>query len=487
MLLSKTDYILGMDCEKALWLIKHHPELVPDVDVMLQRRFDIGNEVQEYARKLFSSGKMVGDGDIEYMAHKTEQMSQEYNVLFEATAILPDKAFCRIDIMEREGNAWNLIEIKSATEVKDNYIDDLAFQKYVFENAGYKINRIKVIYLNKFYTRKGPLDIYELFVIEDVTLLIDEIFADVAYNVDVLKQLVEQDEEPEVLLHKTNPCKGCGFKSYCRRDLPEYPAFRLFYHDRDWQKFYNQYNTYIVEDIPDSYELRPKEIIDKQSYLTGKTHIEPEKIQNWLDTLEYPLYYLDYETAQLAIPLFDNSKPYAQTPFQFSLHIQETKGGELKHISFLHKDCSDPRRAIAECLVNNCGTKGSVIVYNKTFEMTRNKELASLFPDLSKQLLAINERIADQYDIFDKRYLYCPKQKSSASIKYVLPAFCDLSYQGMEIANGGEAMSEYEAFLKGKQTPEETAKMFNALEKYCAQDTYAMVKLMEVLYQYAEK
>ena len=150
MLLSKTDYILGMDCEKALWLIKHHPELVPDVDVMLQRRFDIGNEVQEYARKLFSSGKMVGDGDIEYMAHKTEQMSQEYNVLFEATAILPDKAFCRIDIMEREGNAWNLIEIKSATEVKDNYIDDLAFQKYVFENAGYKINRIKVIYLNIF-------------------------------------------------------------------------------------------------------------------------------------------------------------------------------------------------------------------------------------------------------------------------------------------------------------------------------------------------
>ena len=119
--------------------------------------------------------------------------------------------------------------------------------------------------------------------------------------------------------------------------------------------------------------------------------------------------------------------------------------------------------------------------------MTRNKELASLFPDLSKQLLAINERIADQYDIFDKRYLYCPKQKSSASIKYVLPAFCDLSYQGMEIANGGEAMSEYEAFLKGKQTPEETAKMFEALEKYCAQDTYAMVKLMEILYQYAEK
>ena len=127
MLLSKTDYILGMACEKALWLIKHHPVLVPDVDVMLQRRFDIGNEVQEYARKLFPSGQMIGDGDLEYVAHKTKQMAQKNSILFEATAILPDKAFCRIDIMEREGDAWNLIEIKSATEVKDNYIDDLAF------------------------------------------------------------------------------------------------------------------------------------------------------------------------------------------------------------------------------------------------------------------------------------------------------------------------------------------------------------------------
>ena len=159
----------------------------------------------------------------------------------------------------------------------------------------------------------------------------------------------------------------------------------------------------------------------------------------------------------------------------------------MKHIGFLHKDCSDPRRAIAECLVNNCGTKGSVIVYHKNFEQCRNNELAAVFPDLSAQLLAINERVVDLEDVFKNRWLYSPKQNSSASIKYVLPAFCDLSYQGMEIANGGEAMSQYEVFLKGRQTPVETANMFAALEKYCAQDTLAMVKLMEVLYQYAEK
>ena len=122
MLLSKTDYILGMECEKALWLIKHHPELVPDADAMLQRRFDIGYEVQELARKLFPTGKLVSEGDLQYLAYKTKKMSEENRILFEATAMLSDKAFCRIDIMEREGNAWNLIEIKSATKVKENYI-----------------------------------------------------------------------------------------------------------------------------------------------------------------------------------------------------------------------------------------------------------------------------------------------------------------------------------------------------------------------------
>lgn len=487
MLLSKTDYILGMECEKALWLIKHHPELVPDIDVMLQRRFDIGYEVQELAHKLFPSGMLISDGDLQYLAHKTKKASETNNILFEATAVLSDKAFCRIDVLERNRDAWNLIEIKSSANVLDNHIDDLAFQKYVFENAGYKINKTKIIYLNKYYVRKGALDIRELFITEDISLLVDELYPDVAYNIDVLRQLVEQDEEPEVMQHKTKPCKECCFKTYCRRNLPDYPAFYLFYQDRRWQKFFATHHTYKVEDIPNDYKLGNMALIDREAYFTKQIHVESQKINEWLGELVYPLYYLDYETAQLAIPLFDDSHPYQQIPFQFSLHIQENKGGELKHIGFLHKNCSDPRRAIAECLVNNCGTKGSIIVYHKDFEQGRNKELAAIFPDLSTQLLTINERIVDLEDVFKNRWLYSPKQKSSASIKYVLPAFCDLSYQGMEIANGGEAMSEYESFFKGKQIQQETEKMFEALGKYCEQDTLAMVKLIEVLYQYAEK
>ena len=184
-----------------------------------------------------------------------------------------------------------------------------------------------------------------------------------------------------------------------------------------------------------------------------------------------------------AIPLFENSGTYNQIPFQFSLHIQKSKGSKLKHISFLHKERTDPRRFLAEALVKTCGKKGSIIVYNDNFEKTRNRELAELFTDLSESLLEINSRIIDLLIPFRQRALYSPKQHSSASIKYVLPAFCDLSYTGMEIANGSQAMDRYLAFLTGTLSDEEEKILFKGLEDYCYQDTYAMVKLIDVLYE----
>ena len=237
--------------------------------------------------------------------------------------------------------------------------------------------------------------------------------------------------------------------------------------------------------MPLEYCTTDKQLIDCDCFLNDKIHVEKENIKKWLNSLEYPLYYLDYETVMPAIPMFDNTSPYSQVPFQFSLHIQKMPGGPLEHVEFLHQERSDPRRSLAEALVKNCGKKGSVVVYNQQFEKSRNKELADLFPDLRDDILAINERVVDQLIPFRNRYLYSPKQKSSASIKYVLPAFLDLSYKGMNIANGGDAMTKYLAFLNGYQTEEESRQMFADLLKYCGQDTYAMVLLMDVLYKYA--
>lgn len=483
MFLSKTDFIDAEDCVKALWLKKNRKDLIAPVDEATQRRFDVGNAVQEVARLRYPTGVICPqDKDIIKDATETKALSEKNDVLLEATAVNENGTFCRIDIMEKRGDVWDLTEIKSAAEVKDYYIDDLAFQKYVFQTAGYSIDRCKVLYINNKYVRQKELDIEQLFTLEDVTEQVNERLFNVPAEAENYLKIQVQEQEPQIFLKSS--CQECPFYHYCGKDVPEYSIFDLL-RSKEADAFYAQNNSLRVEDVPESYCSTLTQLIDRDAYLTGQIHVEPAEIKAFLDTLEYPLYYLDFETAQLAIPLFENSKPYAQIPFQYSLHIQREKDGPVEHKGYLHKEKSDPRRKLAEQLIADCGKTGSIIAYNATFEKTRIKELANLFPDLSDDLLALNERMADQLIPFRQRALYSPKQKTSASIKYVLPAFSDLSYKDMEVHNGGEAMSRYQAFLENRLTAEEEKILFDGLDAYCGQDTYAMVVLMKVLYQYA--
>ena len=486
MYLSKSDYLMGLDCVKALWLKKNRKEIMPEYDEATLASFDVGNQVQDLARNFYPNGIMVEaeSWDVENGSMLTKELSKKHNILFEAFAKLPNGCFCRIDILAKNGNAWDMIEIKSSTGVKDYYLDDLAFQKYVFENAGYQIKRCEVLHLNNRYVRRGKLDIKKLFSEDDATEAVIQRQSEVEMYVKGMLSYQSMPDEPEVKLH--SGCSGCPFYGYCGKDVPEYSIFNLL-HAAKADEFYNASNSCNIHDLPLSYCTTDKQLIDRDCFLNNKVHVEKENIKKWLNTLEYPLHYLDYETVMPAVPLFDNTSPYSQVPFQFSLHIQKVPHGEVEHIEFLHQERSDPRRSLAEALVKSCGKKGSVVVYNQQFEKTRNEELAALFPDLRDDILAINERVVDQLIPFRNRYLYSPKQKSSASIKYVLPAFSDLSYKGMDIANGSDAMSKYLAFLNGKQTADDSKKMFDDLLKYCGQDTYAMVVLMDVLYKWAEK
>lgn len=326
-----------------------------------------------------------------------------------------------------------------SSKVKDYHIDDLSFQGHVYEHAGYKIKNFYVLHLNSDYVRGKRLNVKKLFEKRDVTREVRERQDENIAKIPSFLKLIHQKKEPVAETDKR--CADCPFAGYC------------------------------------GYEAEPSD---------EKSRCDKAALKEWLNKLEYPLYYLDYETVMLPVPEFEGTSPYQQVPFQFSLHIQQEKGGKVEHSGYLHKDRSDPRRALAEALVKQCGKKGSVIVYNAAFERTRNKELAEAFPDLKKQILAINDRMIDQLAPFKKKMLYSKKQDGSASIKRVLPAFTKLSYDNLGIKNGGEATELYAAFLNGVLSEAETKEMFKNLDIYCGQDTYAMVLLMDVLYQKAK-
>lgn len=195
---------------------------------------------------------------------------------------------------------------------------------------------------------------------------------------------------------------------------------------------------------------------------------------------------MDFETYATAIPLYDGLKPYQQVPFQFSLHLIEKEGKKAKHYSFIAEGSGDPRPEFLKELKKVWGEKGSVIVYNQSFEQTVLKKLAEYYPLYKSWVDSIVNRMIDLLIPFRSFAYYHPKQKGSASIKYVLPVLTGATYEDFEIANGSEASLEYLFITHGsyggeKATPEEIKKVRANLERYCGRDTEGMIWILEKL------
>jgi len=212
-----------------------------------------------------------------------------------------------------------------------------------------------------------------------------------------------------------------------------------------------------------------------------KPKIETEAIREIRDSLKYPLYFIDYETYNPAIPIIEGTKPYQQIPFQYSLHIIQERGAPLKHREYLAQhDDSNLIRHFAEHMINDLPENGSVIVYNKSFEASRNKEIGEMYPDLKDEMERINNNMVDFMIPFKQRNYYTKEMQGSYSIKYVLPALypddSELDYHNLPVVHNGSEASNAFLSLKDK-TPEEQEQIKEGLIKYCKLDTYAMVKI----------
>jgi len=276
-------------------------------------------------------------------------------------------------------------------------------------------------------------------------------------------------------------------KKDCWKFLPkENSVFDLY---RGGKKSWELFNDKVlaIKDIPAAFKLGDKQQIQLECEKTNKPHINNSAIQEFLKKLQYPLYFLDFETYQTAIPLYSGLKPYQQIPFQFSVHKID-KNGKKTHYSFISAGSKDPRKKFVNAIKRKLGTSGSVIVYNQGFEQGRLKELGQLFPLDEKYLLSINERMVDLLVPFRNFDYYDRKQEGSASIKYVLPAMSDLTYKGMEIANGSQASIQYAYITHGKidgtkAKKDEIKKVRDNLKKYCGLDTEAMIVILDKLKQ----
>ena len=482
--LSKSKYLSGLQCPKLLWHQYNAPQEIPPPDASAQAIFDTGHEVGALAQKLFPGGEEVAwnDGDFQGTLTQTKELIKKRKIVYEAS-FSANNAYARADILFPVGrSSWDIIEVKSSTGVKDINIEDVAFQKYCYESAGLKISKCHLMHVNNEYVRKGDLNPKELFAIEDVSEAVDGKLPHVPQKISEMLEVIKLKACPNICVgvQCTDPY-DCPLYDKCHAFLPEHNPLTLYRYNK--KKAYKLIKDGILDisQLPEETTLNDKQSIQVDCISRKKEFVNRQEIQNFLEGLRYPLYFLDFETYAFAVPPFDGTKPYQQIPFQFSLHVQDSKDSDMVHHSFLAEDRKDPRPKFIEKLRKVLGNDGDIIAYNAPFEMSRLKECAEFMSEHKLWVKAIIARFVDLLKPFRDFNYYNPMQHGSNSIKAVLPALSGKSYAGMNISEGGTASREYVRVTFSDVTPEDCAKVRKSLEEYCKLDTQAMVDIINEL------
>ena len=499
--LSKSLYLNGLQCKKYLWLKIHDKEKLQEPDDSLKAIFATGDKVGEKACELFPGGKQIKyDKTVshsERIAQTKKFLADGVKTIYEATFEF-DGVLVMIDILNIDNNNnFEIYEVKSSTwnskkSLKDieKYIKDASIQYYVLKGCGHKISKTSVTLLNGEYIRGAKENINKLFIHKNVTKEVISLQKKIPETLRSFRATLEvNNHEPNIDIgwHCKKPSVCFGF-DYCwkqQRNIPDYSVFDIFPLTKK-SKAIDLYKKSIVDikDIPESLEVTKTQknkidLIKKNKLVTDK-----REIKLFLSSLNYPLYYFDFEAFNQAIPSIIGVKPFQQIPFQYSLHIRSNFSEKPSHKEFLAKPDEDPRENLVKKLVSDIPKEASVLVFNASYEKLVLGQLAEHFPEHKEHLLNISKNIIDLAEPFRKQHYYHPQMKGKYSIKVLLPILVpemSTEYDKLDlIKNGGDAMRAF-ANLSTISDPEEINKIRKSLIEYCKLDTFAMVKIHDKL------
>ena len=451
-MLSKSRYLKGLKCEKALWLNKFKKEKA-FYSERTKQIFKQGNDVGELAQMYFPGGTLalVDAFPNERAVLKTKELLDAgETTIYEATFVAHN-TLVALDILHNIDGKWHAFEVKSTNSKKTEHVRDAAIQYYVMQAAGLQLEDISIMHFDRSYVRRGDIEPKKLFTNESVIHEITPYLKEIPQNIERFLQ-VFKNNEPLIQIGKhCDKPYACEFAQYCHT-LPE--------------------NKNLINN-------ENKAELDRTI-----TQVDVEGVKEFYESTSYPIYSLDFETVMEGIPAYDESRPYQQIPFQYSLHFQEHESGPSRHFEFFHDGSSDPREELIKSLIDHIGEQGNILVYNITFERKRLTELMRDFPKYKNDLQNILDRLVDLMPVFKKLIIAKATQKS-ASLKIVLPTFLPgKSYDDKEVANGMESMAAFKN-LNNLNREEKEQKIQEMLD-YCALDTEAVLELYNLLPTFIE-
>jgi hypothetical protein len=479
-ILSKSKYLIGRECPKLLWYQYNRKPELPPTTPFQEALFAEGRKVGALARQLFPGGILI-ERDFNPLKQdaRSHQLLRERKPLFEAGFVF-DSAYALADILLPVGDdEWDLIEVKSSTKVKDEHYRDAAFQKYVYTGRGLKLRRTYIMFMNREYVRRGALDLEQLFAREELSEGIEPLVPGIAGEIAELLAMISGPEPATAVGRQCS--EECPLYGRCWDFLPEGHVF-ILRGQRDVAFDLMERGVLQMKDIPADYELNEKHAIQVESHRTRQPFVDRESLREFLGRLKYPYYYLDFETIAPPVPIYDGTRPYEDVPFQYSLHIVEHEGARPAHHSYLAPGDVDPRPEILRRLRELIRPGGSIIAYNAEYEKGRIATAAAAFPEYGDWHRSVAGDFVDLLVPFKKFFYYHPAQGKSASMKEVLPALTGITYDGLEIGEGGMARYEYmRVTYEPAVEPADRARVRSALERYCELDTRGMIEIVKAL------
>lgn len=491
MYLTKTDFQEYLQCSKCLWLKKNNPDLYirPNISEFDQKLIDEGYEVELAAREMFENGILV-EGSNEQAALKTKELIQsKTSPIFQATFITSSGLLAKTDILiyNEFMNAWSIYEVKSSTSIKtgkdENHIYDITFQKLVLNQSDIPVDETYIIHMRKDFKKTSDLNLFDMFTIADVAELVEAEYNKVQSEAE---QALEFIADTNVDLSSCS-CLYSSRSNHCssfkvlNRNVPDYSIHDISRISAESLRLLIDDLIMNIWDIPEDFKLSTNQMTQVELEKSQKPEIKIENIKQTLEELEYPLIFLDYETYVSAIPKVEGFSPHQHIPFQVSVHILQFDR-QLKHYEYLADNIENAPLELIEFLRDTVPSMGYLISWHASFENTRNKQIAEIYPEYSQFLLDLNERTFDLETIFKDDYRH-PGFKGRTSIKKVLPVLCpEFSYKDLNIQNGTEAMENWNRTIFDEELEElERVQIQKSLLEYCKLDTLAMVKIFKHL------
>jgi hypothetical protein len=466
----------GIRCRKKLWRMLHSDDKQePDA---IARNYKIQNKalLERYLLRFENYCLIAGKTPEDAYQQTVEAMRRGEKIIVGA-CLLADHYYVRVDILEKVGAAWRLIMVKAASGVKLRYLDTLSFQFHVCREAGITINAINIAFVNKRYKTGDDTD---LFIVKKLFKAVSENLPEIQKQIFKIRAVLESPDCPEADIGrqclKPAPCE---LYDECWKGISDYHIFTIPNMKPQHRKDLLRKGIVEISELPADMVWKESQRRYIDMVKNQSQQVDREALARVLSELEFPLYFLDFEADNPAIPRFEGQRAFMKIPFQFSCHRLSAQG-VLEHTDYLHSGDDDPRPALIEALLACIGDKGSVIVWHAAFEKSRLHELAHFDSENRTCLTAITARLWDMEPIFERIFLDY-RFRGSKSIKAVIPVLAPtLDYSDLNIKGGEHVVAAWNLMLH-EEDADARESLFNDILVYCERDTLAMVEIYRYL------